>query len=156
MSSSDRLAHMNMLTNVRKALIQVMQNHDAHTIAVRGTSGLSVAYELRALAMQLGDEILPFAMVRKDESHHGGPIESLNFNRMRIGSYIILDDFIASGATVNAIMAKMEYMRGPSVQCKAIVLYEQMHKDNWTLQRAEVDREFRRSNGIRQQIPLYR
>lgn len=155
-SSSDLNAHRTMLNNVREALATVLKEYDATTIAVRGTSGLSIAYELRALSLYRGHPMLPFAMVRKDDGHHGGPVESLDFTTMSIGRYIILDDFISSGKTVAAIMDKMECMMDPDVKCQAIVLYEEMHRDTWALYKKETPGSFKKADGTLVQVAIYK
>jgi len=155
-SSGDRNAHRTMLNNVHKALTRVLEEYDATTIAVRGTSGLSIAYELRALSLFMPHPMLPFAMVRKDDGHHGGPVESLDFTYMSIGRYIILDDFISSGKTIAAIMDKMECMMDPDVKCQAIVLYDEMHSDTWALYQKETPCSFEKADGTIVQVPIYK
>lgn len=108
-----------MLARLRPLLISLLKKHDAQAIAVTGTSGLSVAYEMRARGMTLKTPSLPFLHVRKEkETNHGGPVESLNFERLEVRRYIILDDFISSGATVQHIVTSLHYCK-PAL----IVLY---------------------------------
>jgi len=153
-SSSDPSAHMRMLENVRKALIEIMQHQNASAIAVRGTSGMSVAYGLRTLDTYLHRDVLPFILVRKDDGHHGGPVETLNFRPMSIGRYIILDDFISSGNTVVAMMEKLECMMDPDVTCCGIVLYDKMHNLDWQL-RERGAMEFKRNDGNHKSYMVY-
>jgi hypothetical protein len=73
---------------------------DFDTIAFRGTSGALIA---PAVAAKLRKNIL---MVRKqgDGSHSGCPLEGNG----DIERYIIVDDFIATGATVEKILAAVK------------------------------------------------
>ncbi len=126
-------AHMLALENIRNLLRRLMRETSANCIAVRGTSGLSMAYGMRMLDLLKNRELLPFVMVRKDDGHHGGPVESLNFNVQEIGGYLILDDFISSGNTINKIIEKMEVSAEDyDVTCRGIVLYDQAHEPGWS------------------------
>ncbi len=131
-------AHLMALENVRNLLVRLMPASGANCIAVRGTSGLSMAYGMRMLDLLKNREILPFVMVRKDDGHHGGPVESLSFNRQEIGAYLILDDFISSGNTINKIIEKMEIdADDQDVKCAGVVLYDQAHEPNYNFQMTE-------------------
>ena len=131
-------AHMMVLENIRNLLVRLMRETGANCIAVRGTSGLSMAYGMRMLDLLKNRELLPFVMVRKDDGHHGGPVESLNFNVQEIGGYLILDDFISSGNTINKIIEKMEiYAEDKDVTCHGVVLYDQAHEPGWIPQQRE-------------------
>lgn len=121
---SDPHIHMVTLENSRNLLVNLLRETGANCIAVRGTSGLSMAYGMRMLDMLKNRKLLPFVMVRKDDGHHGSPVESLDFRTQKIGDYLILDDFISSGNTINRIIEKMEIDRDDTdVTCRGVVLY---------------------------------
>lgn len=73
----------------------------AEAVVVRGTSGISVAFGMRMVTD------FPFIVARKpDESHHSHDQLSLvrDGNSWTVGKYLILDDVICSGDTVNGII----------------------------------------------------
>lgn len=73
----------------------------ADAIVVRGTSGISVAFGMRMLTD------FPFIVARKPgESHHSYDQLSLiqDGNSWTVEKYVILDDVICSGDTVNGII----------------------------------------------------
>jgi phosphoribosylpyrophosphate synthetase len=100
------------------------------TVVFRGFSGAIVG---PAVALRLGK---PWALVRKvgDSSH------SLNTVEGYVSSeYVIIDDFIDSGETVNKIVSTF-----PDGLCAGVYLY------NFTWLRGSTDPDYR--NGIRKNI----
>lgn len=80
-------------------------------IAFRGSSGAALAYPLSA-ALEI-----PLVYVRKpEERSHGRPQEGANTD---VRTYVIADDFISSGRTVQAIIETLRPAR-----CVGILLYE--------------------------------
>lgn len=86
-------------------------------IAFRGQSGAGVAYPV---SIQTG---VPLVLVRKNESSHGYDIEGPN---KIVKRYIIIDDFVSTGATVRAITRALG-LEG-DCKCVGIVAYD---KDNF-------------------------
>ena len=86
-------------------------------IAFRGMSGALIA---PAVAAKLRKNLI---MVRKtDGSHSGYDMEG----ETNVANYIIVDDLIASGATVDAIIQKINSKRQidkPEPKCIAIILF---------------------------------
>lgn len=81
-------------------------------IACRGSSGMAVAFPLSAM---LG---IPVVNIRKEkEDSHGKPVEGPD--GVIVKRYVIVDDLIASGGTVRAIMDGLW-----SAKCAAIFLYQ--------------------------------
>jgi adenine/guanine phosphoribosyltransferase-like PRPP-binding protein len=97
------------VTTARKIIRSHNLKFDA--IAFTGNSGALVAAPL-AIAL---DKKLILIRKRKDMSH-GEFIEGNTNSR-----YIILDDFIASGCTMSAIIRALRYATG---RCVGIVLYK--------------------------------
>lgn len=105
------------------------------TIVIRGNSGSCVGYPV---SVKTG---IPIVIVRKDSSH-GDPIEG----ECNMTNYIILDDFIFMGGTVNIIHKKIAaYAKDRQygdVKCVGIALYANdsgkrkfrisLTKDKWT------------------------
>ncbi len=92
--------------------------HFTH-IAFRGSSGAAMAFPVSAVTG------IPLVHVRKSrEKSHGYPIEG----RGTCTSYIILDDFICSGKTVNAIAKMLD-----DAYCVGIITYLSDTKDEYTL-----------------------
>jgi len=119
---------MVMLFKLDAVLREARQETNAAAIAVRGTSGLSVAFELRALALSglypQMPSVLPFLMVRKNDSSHGKVIESLSFEPIeRYGKYLICDDFIASGQTIEETILAIHREAGDFMKPTGAILY---------------------------------
>lgn len=94
------------------AMHHALQVHDAQAIAVRGTSGTSVAFGMR----QVYD--LPFIICRKSgENSHDGVVTGAGCPT-HISRYIILDDLVSSGSTVAAIMEDLD-----PAECKGVYTY---------------------------------
>lgn len=95
----------------------------ADIVVARGLSGTIVA---AAMSTLFGT---PFAIVRKlEETSHGRSLEVIdtddNFRTIRYSNWVIVDDLISSGATVQAIMDRIA--RHPDIfqgECTGIILY---------------------------------
>lgn len=83
------------------ALIPALMKHTgAEFIVVTGKSGIMMAYA----TLMLID--FPLVVVRKDnENSHGSSVEGRS--GMDMSKYLVLDDFTASGCTVQTIMDKL-------------------------------------------------
>lgn len=91
-----------------ETLPALLLQYDAQAVVVTGKSGMSVAFA----TMTLAD--IPLIVVRKrGENSHGEMIEGVLGVEVR--RYIILDDFVSSGATVRTVVRDIDdYCR---VQC---------------------------------------
>lgn len=98
-----------LVSNVRR----FMATNVVGGIACCGISGMSMAF---AVADIIG---LPVCVIRKDRDHHhsSGMAEGLQFD-----NYIIIDDFVQTGATVQHIIAEMKVSR-LALTCLAVFTY---------------------------------
>lgn len=102
------------------ATVKALKNSglEFRSIVCTGLSGMMIA---PVVAERLGARLV---IVRKDESSHGSDIETSGI----IGSYIILDDFIETGATLDRVIEKINdngYLMG---ECVGAFLYRQDSK----------------------------
>ncbi len=96
-----------------------------------GLSGAALAYPLSARLH------IPLICVRKKgENSHGFDVEGPQANVRR---YIIIDDFIETGATIKALLDEMDHQNkwgNPSkynkVRCSGIVLYAEGYSEYWS------------------------
>lgn len=99
------------------AIPALMQLHEADTIVVSGKSGISAGF---AALTRIN---FPLAVVRKPgENSHGSLIEGTDQHDMR--RYIILDDFVSSGSTVDRIVEDIDKRAGSDVHLVAIIEYD--------------------------------
>ena len=114
-----------------KAIKELMAETDADCVVVHGNSGVSCGFA----ALMYGN--FPLILLRKDnDNSHGMPMEGPNgHNVLR---YLILDDFIDTGATMERIKAKIvtlaEQSRDglPRPECVGIVLYGHHRGDGFS------------------------
>jgi orotate phosphoribosyltransferase-like protein len=78
---------------VADVVARLQSEHDLDFVAVSGLSGISVAFAAKML------HDFPVVVVRKGESTHGSQVEG----NARMGRYVVLDDLIDTGATVQRI-----------------------------------------------------
>ena len=97
----------------------------ATSVVVHGKSGVSCGFAALMLSPHLDFNIV---LLRKDnDNSHGAPIEGPAGHRL--GKYLILDDFVSSGATMNRIRDKIDTLHcqapwsSPRPECVGIVLY---------------------------------
>jgi len=78
---------------------EIMEYTGAEAVAVRGTSGYSMAFAMRMMSD------IPFIIARKSgECSHGDQFSMFNNGgSLRVRRYIVLDDLICTGATVEAL-----------------------------------------------------
>lgn len=105
-----------------EAIKELMAETAADCVVVHGNSGVSCGFA----ALMYGN--FPLILLRKDhDNSHGAPIEGPEgHNVLR---YLILDDFIDTGATMERIKAKIVALADqsgdglPTPECVGIVLY---------------------------------
>ncbi len=109
-----------VVKRVVRKLTKLKKKVKFDTIAFRGNSGASVAFPV---AVEMG---IQMALIRKgkdQESSHGDPIEGAG----EMKNYIILDDFIFSGTTIDTIYNKIQTrakdLQHTDVKCVGIALY---------------------------------
>ena len=108
-----------------RAINKMMAETGATSVVVHGNSGVSCGFA----ALMLSAVDFNIVLLRKDnDNSHGSPIEGQQGHRL--GRYIILDDFVATGATMNRIRGKIAtlhqqygYRNAQSPECVGIVLY---------------------------------
>ena len=110
------------------AIGKMMAETGATSVVVHGNSGVSCGFAALMLSPHLDFNIV---LLRKDnDNSHGSPIEGPDNHRL--GSYLILDDFVSSGRTLNRIRDKIgllslqlgQYGRGKKKpECVGAVLY---------------------------------
>jgi len=117
-----------IVNRVIKKLEKLRQEIKFDAIAFRGISGSSIAYPVSAIAGYHLIEVRRAPGLRngKGNSHHGSTIEGSSSRKIK--RYIILDDFISSGKTVEEIAKTItkEFRSDPKAdqpQCVAIVMY---------------------------------
>lgn len=97
-------------------VIALVNKLKPNALAFRGYSGSSIGCIVSYLTG------IPAIYVRKEydkEPTHGTSIEA-SANYLNLGSYVIIDDFISSGRTVDAIMEALEPRH---LLCTGIILY---------------------------------
>lgn len=109
-----------------KAITSLSRSTGATSVVVHGNSGVSCGFA----ALVATDTPFNLVLVRKDnDNSHGSPIEGPDGHRL--DKYLILDDFISSGATMNRIRDKINILHAqqgswsssPRPDCVGIVLY---------------------------------
>ena len=106
------------------AISDMVAETGATSVVVHGNSGVSCGFA----ALMLSDVDFNIVLLRKDnDNSHGSPIEGPEGHRL--GKYLILDDFVATGATMNRIRDKIvtlhqQYgLSEDTPECVGIVLY---------------------------------
>jgi hypothetical protein len=96
--------------------VDCLKEIEFDTLVFRGFSGAVVG---PTVALQLRK---PWALVRKpgDTAHSGRRMEG-----GVAGKYVILDDFIDTGTTINAIVEAVSIVSPCRTECVGVVLYEQ-------------------------------
>lgn len=114
------IKYRRLVKRISKRLITLRKKTKFEAIAFRGSSGAALAYPI---SVELG---IPLIHIRKvDEDSHGQAVESSN----NIKNYIIIDDVICSGSTMNAIIEAMKIQESRvdgifvTPKCIGIVLY---------------------------------
>lgn len=107
-----------------RAITSLSRSTGATAVVVHGNSGVSCGFA----ALMASTEDFNLVLLRKDnDNSHGSPIEGPDGHRL--GKYLILDDFISSGATMNRIRDKINTLHRQVAwslqrpECVGIVLY---------------------------------
>ena len=108
-----------------KAIEELRSQTGSTSVVVHGNSGVSCGF---AALMLTAEQDFNLVLLRKDnDNSHGAPIEGPDGHRL--GKYLILDDFVSSGATMNRIRDKIDTLwkqvswSSPRPECVGIVLY---------------------------------
>ena len=104
---------------VAKHMVKLRSTLKFDAIAFTGSSGAALAYPVSVITG------IPLVHVRKRENSHGSEIEGDG----ELKSYIILDDFIDSGATIKRIHGKIisysHINAEDAATCVGIALYNE-------------------------------
>ena len=108
-----------------EAIEELRERTGSTSVVVHGNSGVSCGF---AALMVTKEEDFNLVLLRKDnDNSHGSPIEGPSGHRLQ--KYLILDDFVSSGATLNRIRDKIDTLHGqvswssPRPECVGVVLY---------------------------------
>lgn len=108
-----------------RAINKMMAETGATSVVVHGNSGVSCGFAALMLSPHADFNIV---LLRKDnDNSHGAPIEGPEGHRL--DRYLILDDFVATGATMNRIRDKITTLHQQygqpdyTPECVGIVLY---------------------------------
>lgn len=108
-----------------RAINKMMAETGATSVVVHGNSGVSCGFAALMLSPHADFNIV---LLRKDnDNSHGSPIEGPEGHRL--GRYLILDDFVATGTTMNRIRDKIATLSqqygvpDDAPECVGIVLY---------------------------------
>jgi len=106
-----------LVQKLAECLPKLMEKTGAEAVAVRGTSGYSVAFAMRMLCD------IPFIIARKaGEASHGESISMFHDKGdCRVSKYLFLDDCIATGATFAGVHADLS-----PANCVAILAYQDL------------------------------
>ena len=117
------------------AIGKMMGETGATSVVVHGNSGVSCGFA----ALMLSDLDFNIVLLRKDnDNSHGSPIEGPEGHHL--GGYLILDDFVSSGCTLNRIRGKigsLSLQRGhyepgeETPECVGVVLYGHHTRDTF-------------------------
>ncbi len=105
---------------------KMMADTGATSVVVHGNSGVSCGFAALMLSPRVDFNIV---LLRKDnDNSHGSPIEGPEGHRL--DRYLILDDFVATGTTMNRIRDKIATLHQQQFglhedtpECVGIVLY---------------------------------
>jgi adenine/guanine phosphoribosyltransferase-like PRPP-binding protein len=101
-----------LIDKLAKRLNTFYKKHSFDAIAFTGSSGAAVAYPLSYKCN------IPLICIRKGHSHFGCTYEG----RTDIKNYIIIDDFIETGATIKRIKKEVKKV-SKNAKLQAIFLY---------------------------------
>lgn len=106
------------------AIHRMMAETGATSVVVHGNSGVSCGFA----ALMLSDVDFNIVLLRKDnDNSHGSPIEGPEGHLL--GPYLILDDFISTGVTINRVRTKINILHQQygqpedNPECVGVVLY---------------------------------
>ena len=115
-----------------RAINKMMAETGATSVVVHGNSGVSCGFA----ALMLSHADFNIVLLRKDnDNSHGAPIEGPEGHGL--DRYLILDDFVATGATMNRIRDKITTLHHQygqpdyTPECVGIVLYGYHGRDSF-------------------------
>lgn len=115
-----------------RAINKMMAETGATSVVVHGNSGVSCGFA----ALMLSPHDFNIVLLRKDnDNSHGSPIEGPEGHLLE--RYLILDDFVSTGATMNRIRDKIIMLRKQTIsawsapECVGIVLYGHHGSDSF-------------------------
>ena len=116
-----------------EAIEELRERTGSTSVVVHGNSGVSCGF---AALMVTKEQDFNLVLLRKDnDNSHGSPIEGPAGHRLQ--KYLILDDFISSGTTMNRIRDKIDTLYGQvhwsssKPECVGIVLYGYRRTDSF-------------------------
>lgn len=119
-----------------EAIEELRERTGSTSVVVHGNSGVSCGF---AALMLTHEQDFNLVLLRKDnDNSHGSPIEGPAGHRLQ--KYLILDDFISSGATMNRIRDKINTLHAqvpwslPVPECVGIVLYGYTNMDSFSFE----------------------
>jgi adenine/guanine phosphoribosyltransferase-like PRPP-binding protein len=102
----------NRAISIARKLTKAYANKEFDAVVVTGSSGVGMGFAIRAVLQ--ADVDIPFVIVRKDgEGSHAGRLtcpdfaSSLDGLVLRVNKFVILDDLVATGATVQRLCLEM-------------------------------------------------
>jgi orotate phosphoribosyltransferase len=100
------------VNHVAQDLPTFMKMVEADTVVVTGTSGLCMAFALRMIAD------IPFVFIRKHgENAHSDRLSAIGNTVIKARRYVVLDDFVATGATVRTIVTTLPEATMVGIMC---------------------------------------
>ena len=116
-----------------RAINKMMVETGATSVVVHGNSGVSCGFAALMLSPHADFNIV---LLRKDnDNSHGSPIEGPEGHFLE--RYLILDDFVSTGATMNRIRDKVVMLHKQTnpveaaPECVGIVLYGHHNSDSF-------------------------
>lgn len=115
-----------------KAITSLSRSTGATAVVVHGNSGVSCGFA----ALMVTDVTFNLVLLRKDnDNSHGAPIEGPEGHRL--AGYLILDDFVSSGKTLNTVRDKINKLQrqrwdSSPAKCLGVVLYNHHHTNKFT------------------------
>ncbi len=109
------LQHPGVFQKIVSNVCKILTDIDFNVVVFRGFSGAVIG---PTVAMKLNKR---WALIRKstDKTHSWKTIEGKIW-----GNYVIIDDFINTGVTINSIIEQVKALNGNFPTCVGVVLYE--------------------------------
>ena len=137
-SHNDWILNPERLNQIVQSVLRVMERNSfcqasIDAIVCSGVSGAGVAFPLSMLTR------IPVFIVRKEreQSHSSCNVEcsSIATFQKRTLNYLVVDDFICSGATVQRILdymtsIKSRYHEVKNINCQGLLLYMNHHENS--------------------------
>ena len=107
---------------VAKKLLKLQKTLQFDAIAFRGNSGAGIAYPVSMLTG------IPLICVRKGEKSHGQKVEAAQRSIYR---YVVLDDFISDGGTLESIIKTIRLVTDNETRCVGVALYDSVRRSSY-------------------------